>query len=362
MSLMQQIKDYRVPKGSVALWWLGQNGYIFKTPEGTIAASTSISPTVARRCRRRRQIDLKRRVPVLIEPEELEVDLFACTHNHMDHTDPETHAAAAKQGHRAVPRAASLLRNFPGRGDAKPAASRRPGRSARRSSATSTFAGTFALPTDTSDLNHMGFSLQFGDGPSIYMTGDTDYTDLLHEAARTQPDLMITCINGGFNNLSHWEAAQLAKQVKPKVAIPCHYDMFGDNSAIRSSLRRRCAYSARGALCTDGTRRAVRVLCHCVADIIEDCRSSFPGPPAEPPPGRFDLRRGGPHHDGDPDPRTVADAHLFGRFLLPFRVSGDLDRAFWTGRGRCALLLRSAARRRHCTAAGLPELAGTRWP
>ena len=42
---------------------------------------------------------------------------------------------------------------------------------------------------------------------------------------------MITCINGGFNNLSHWEAAVLAARIKPKAAIPCHYDMFADNSA-----------------------------------------------------------------------------------------------------------------------------------
>ena len=37
-SLMQQIREYVVPKKSVALWWLGQNGYIFKTPEGTLAS------------------------------------------------------------------------------------------------------------------------------------------------------------------------------------------------------------------------------------------------------------------------------------------------------------------------------------
>ena len=41
---------------------------------------------------------------------------------------------------------------------------------------------------------------------------------------------MITCINGGFNNLSHDQAAQLAAQIKPRAAIPCHYDMFPDNS------------------------------------------------------------------------------------------------------------------------------------
>jgi L-ascorbate 6-phosphate lactonase len=72
--------------------------------------------------------------------------------------------------------------------------------------------------------------LQFGNGPKVYITGDTDHHPLLYSAAAQQPDLMITCINGGFNNLSHWEAADLAAKIKPRVAIPCHYDMFPDNS------------------------------------------------------------------------------------------------------------------------------------
>jgi L-ascorbate 6-phosphate lactonase len=43
--------------------------------------------------------------------------------------------------------------------------------------------------------------------------------------------------------MSHWEAAELAALIKPKVAIPCHYDMFPDNAAdplqFRASLRAR---------------------------------------------------------------------------------------------------------------------------
>ena len=35
---MKQIKAYPVRKGSVALWWLGQAGFIIKTPKGVIAA------------------------------------------------------------------------------------------------------------------------------------------------------------------------------------------------------------------------------------------------------------------------------------------------------------------------------------
>jgi L-ascorbate 6-phosphate lactonase len=87
------------------------------------------------------------------------------------------------------------------------------------------------MPTDDTDLNHMGFVFQFGLGPKIYITGDTDFHALLGSAARHAPDVMITCINPGFNNLSPWEAAQLVGMVKPKIAIPCHYDMFSCNTA-----------------------------------------------------------------------------------------------------------------------------------
>ena len=36
MSLMKDIRTFPVEKGSVAMWWFGQNGYIFKSPEGTL--------------------------------------------------------------------------------------------------------------------------------------------------------------------------------------------------------------------------------------------------------------------------------------------------------------------------------------
>ena len=31
---MNAIRRFPVQKGSVAIWWLGQNGWIFKSPEG----------------------------------------------------------------------------------------------------------------------------------------------------------------------------------------------------------------------------------------------------------------------------------------------------------------------------------------
>lgn len=235
MPLMQDIRAYPVPKDSVALWWFGQNGYIFKSHEGTLV-TTDLYLTDS--CNGLHEgMDLRRRVPVLIEPEELDVDIFTCTHNHQDHTDPETVRRVKHKDTIAFVGPHPSCELY-----------RREGIEAGRIHASwpqcelefkdVRINGTFALPTDDTDLNHMGFVFQFGArGPRVYVTGDTDYTDLLASASKHRPDIMITCVNGGFNNLSHWEAAGVASQIKPKLAIPCHYDMFADNMVDPKQFR-----------------------------------------------------------------------------------------------------------------------------
>ncbi len=226
---MQDIRAFPVPRGSVAMWWFGQNGYIFKSPEGTLVSVDLYLTDSCAAVGESIGIDLKRAVPVLLEPGDVDVDVFACTHNHQDHTDPETirglrnkDAALFVGPH---PSCAVYSKEGVETGRIQPAWPQ-----CEIEHRDLKLRGTFALPTDTTDLNHMGFVLQFGNGPKVYITGDTDYTELLEETASQSPDVMITVINGGFNNLSHWEAARLAKVIRPKAAIPCHYDMFSTNS------------------------------------------------------------------------------------------------------------------------------------
>ncbi len=243
MSLMSEIGEFPVPKGSIALWWLGQSGYIFKSPEGTLA---SVDLYLTNSCEGLTPgLDLSRRIPVLIQPEELDVDIFACTHNHQDHTDPET---------------VRRLRNkdtaqFVGPHPTCSVFAKEGIESGRIQAAWPDcelefgdlrLRGTFALPTDATDLNHMGYVVQFGTGPKVYITGDTDYSELLASAGRHEPSLVITCINGGFNNLSHYEAANLVGQIKPRAAIPCHYDMFPDNAVDPKQFRASLQLRAKG--------------------------------------------------------------------------------------------------------------------
>ncbi len=226
-SLMRQIRDFPVPKNSIALWWFGQSGYIFKSPEGTLASvDLYLTDSVASIPN---GLNLHRRVPVFIEPEDIDVDVFCCTHNHQDHTDPETIRRLGNKDTAAFVGPHPSCAVFTKEG-IEPSRIIPAWPSVEIEHRDLRLSGTFALPTDTTDLNHMGFVVRFGDGPKVWVTGDTDYSELLLAAGAHSPDLMITCINAGFNNLSHWEAAQIAGKIKPRAAIPCHYDMFPDNS------------------------------------------------------------------------------------------------------------------------------------
>ncbi len=231
---MGDIRGCQVPAGHAGIWWLGQNGYIFKSHAGTLAA---VDLYLTNSCEGLAPgVDLSRRVPAPIEPEDLQVDLFTCTHNHQDHTDPETIRRLRHKNstHFAGPHPSCevFLREGVEPGRIIPAWP-----DCDLEFRDLRIRGTFAMPTDATDLNHMGFVFEFSGGPKIYVTGDTDYSELLFGAAKHGLDLMLVCINGGFNNLSHWEAAELAAHVKPRIAAPCHYDLFPDNAADPKQFR-----------------------------------------------------------------------------------------------------------------------------
>ncbi len=239
---IEEIRGARVERGSVALWWLGQNGFVFKTPRGVVFSTDAYLTNSCEELGRRAGMNLARAVPIFVPPEEFAVDYFLCTHSHQDHADPETIAALPKEAMELV--GPGLACEVFARCGVAPARMRQVYAGGKYSFGDVTVHGAFALPTDDTDLNHLGFLIEVEDGPRIYMTGDTDYTDLLAGVAKMQPQLMITCINGGFNNLSHWEAADLAHLVRPRAAIPCHYDMFPDNHQDPELFRAALRYKA----------------------------------------------------------------------------------------------------------------------
>jgi len=236
-SLMKDVAALPVPGDGIALWFLGQSGFLVKSPGGTVVA---IDPYLSDRINGRRPgLDTARQVPLPLAPDDLAVDLYLCTHSHADHACPETIAGARRAGTRRFAGPAQALEVF---ADAGVPDSERTLTYPKQSFVVGdlTITGTFALPTDATDLNHMGFVLEVAGGPRFHHTGDTAPSPLLRAAKTHAPHVMAVCINGGYGNLSHYEAAELVRDIDPEVALPCHFDMFADNSCpphlFRASL------------------------------------------------------------------------------------------------------------------------------
>lgn len=238
MKLHQDIQQFEVSRGKAALWWLGQSGWILKSPEGK---KIVIDPYLTNACKAvgaANGINMDRQFPAPLRPKDLcGVDAYVMTHGHEDHLDPQTlrpYRAAGGHGPFVAPaETCEKLRKlgvpdseiemiWPNKefvcGDI-------------------TLRGTFAIPFGADDMTHMGFIAKIRKGPTIYFTGDTRYHEVLARCvAHHEPDVFITVINP-FGNLDPGQAASLAKEIDAKVVIPCHYDLFPDNSLPPRLLR-----------------------------------------------------------------------------------------------------------------------------
>jgi len=240
LAFMASIRSYQVSSDALAIWYLGQNGFLLKDASGLLIGidlylSDSCAITYADLPFR-----LNRQLPVFIEPEDLDVDVFVTTHSHQDHADPETLRRLVKNDvtdffgpwesiqrylECGVPQGRCRLIH--------------PNEEVLLAGSTR-LRGAFALPTDDTDLNHMGLVLKFANGTTFYNTGDTGHCELLQSLVPHGVDICAVCINGGFRNLDAMRAAELVKAIEPRVAIPCHYDMMVNNTGnpwmFRSSL------------------------------------------------------------------------------------------------------------------------------
>lgn len=99
-------------------------------------------------------------------------------------------------------------------------------------------------------------------GTKLYFTGDSLMSRKLREIKDLSPDVLLTCINGKFGNMTWQEAVIFAHTLGVKTAIPAHYDLFAINrenpalfaeaferSPINAKILERCkAYDIQSLL------------------------------------------------------------------------------------------------------------------
>lgn len=239
MLTLQQARAHVTPRGQVTLWWLGQSGFIIKSPGGIVLA---LDPYLSNSCKAigdEHGFDMNRLVPPPLAPHELaDVDAYVMTHSHQDHCDPETLAASRAAGGRGPYVApAETIEKLKSLG--VPDHELRmvwPNRVIEFGDVS--LRATFAIPLGGDDLTHVGYLVSVKEGPKVYFTGDTAYHEVLAAAVGPhKPDVLVTVINGAFRNLSPAEAARLARELGVRQVIPTHHDLFPDNSLPSNLLR-----------------------------------------------------------------------------------------------------------------------------
>ncbi|MFO1497758.1 MAG: MBL fold metallo-hydrolase [Verrucomicrobiota bacterium] len=240
---MKPILQHHLKGNEAAFWWLGQAGYIVRSADCTIAIDPYLSDSAAAG-----SPEFRRLYPPPIEPEELRVDIYVITHDHLDHLDPETirRYPAKDRTWFVAPRLAA--RRLPELG-ISPAQIVRLDAGEEHTLGTVQLQGVFALATGAEVLDTTGYLVRFGNGRTFYHTSDTVVHPLVLAAAPRRPDVMVVPINGKWGNPGPELAAAFAAEVDPRIVVPNHYDLMALNAENPETFGWFCRQRSLGARC-----------------------------------------------------------------------------------------------------------------
>lgn len=243
--IMKSLDEYTPVPGELGLWWLGQSGFAVKLNKTVLYLDPYLSTRLERRTENKPLSRHIRMMPSPLDPYEVSnAGYIICSHNHGDHLDPETVIPMLQSSPAAkliVPPVAKASLTELGIHEEKiiPVGA---GDQVRLDGFDVT-----AIPGKHNEFDYypvtgypyVGYILNLN-GIKIYHAGDTIfYEDLLRNLSRFSIDIALLPINGGdrdrvgrgfMSNLQFWEAADLAAQLKVKLVIPTHYDMFTINT------------------------------------------------------------------------------------------------------------------------------------
>jgi L-ascorbate 6-phosphate lactonase len=236
--LASQIKELHVEPGSLAIFWLAQAGFVYKSPAGMIVYVDAYLSDCVHRMLSDVLYGFKRIMPAPLDPEEVDADVVVCTHSHPDHFDYDAIPVLARNAKIHFVAAPDCRVEFE----------------------------KLSIPENRYTIIHEGETLTFGDvrltgvyadhgdlAPEalgvmvqsgdikVWQVADTAYRpDKWQEIFAAGVDVIIPPINGAYGNLDGVEAAKLAHDAGARVAIPCHFWMFAEHGGSPAQFLDAC--------------------------------------------------------------------------------------------------------------------------
>lgn len=195
--------------------WLGQGGYLLCDENVSICIDPYLSDSV------NRILGVPRIAEIPIEPEDLDCGLVICTHDHLDHLDPDTISRMVKENKTFL--APSACENHLKELGASNYMPFDEGKTYK--------IGEFKLSAVFADhtVSAIGVIVSYKE-LKLYFSGDTYYNEKILALRGSDIDVFFVCINGRLGNMNVEEAVKLTKELGAKVGIPNHYGMFASNT------------------------------------------------------------------------------------------------------------------------------------
>jgi L-ascorbate metabolism protein UlaG (beta-lactamase superfamily) len=242
-ALLEDVHRARADYYHFHLWWLGQSGFLLQWQGRHLLFDPYLSDSLTRKYAHTAKPHVRMTARV-ITPECLNfIDVTTSSHNHTDHLDAETLQPLLQANPRMellIPEAnretvtdrLGIVTDLPVGLDAGESVT------LDRFKFTGVPAAHEAIERDDGGrCKFLGYVVEFGPW-TVYHSGDTLlYPGMAERLQAWNIDAALLPINGRAperqvaGNLNGREAAWLARQIRARVAIPCHFEMFEFNTA-----------------------------------------------------------------------------------------------------------------------------------
>ncbi len=241
-ALLQEINQTSVPDNCLALWNLGQEGYVIKGAKDIICIDPYLSDSIARDAQT--PGEGVRDFPPPIDPNRFQsAAAVLCTHYHQDHMDGDTLKAIANASDSTlfvVPAShESLARSFGIDVSRILLAKDMEPLQIGEFTITPVAQKHQEFETDAKG-NHffLGYIVE-ANGVTLYHSGDTVYfPELVDRLSKYRIDIAMVNSNGRdwmrdeaniIGNMNYREALEFVRAIQADLVIPMHFDMFAGN-------------------------------------------------------------------------------------------------------------------------------------